>query len=110
MFDYAHESWKEAADLGGHAGSDAAIAKVIERLQAVLPPTCALGALGYMTFATMIPGNRFSEHRELVVKAVKHVNAQVIDWKGMQPPAPRIVAALVMAQAPETVTPARIGV
>lgn len=106
MFDYTHDSWKEAADEGGHAGSDAAIAEVIKRLQAVLPPTCALAALGYMTFATMIPGPRFSGHRKLVVKAVTHVNAQAIDWKGIKLPAPRIAAALVMAQAPETVSPA----
>jgi hypothetical protein len=108
MFDYPHDSWKEAADLGAHAGSDAALAEVIVRLQAVLPPACALGALDYMTFATMIPGNQFSDHRKLVVKAVKHVNAQDIDWKGAKLPAPRMVAALVMAQPPETVTPASL--
>ena len=106
MFDYPHDSWKEAADEGGHAGSDAAIAEVIRRLEDVLPATCALAALGYMTFATMISGPRFSDHRKVVVKAVTHVNAQVIDWKGIKLGAPRIVAALVMAQAHDTVTPA----
>lgn len=105
IFDYPHDSWNEAADEGGHAGSDAAIAEVIKRLQTVLPQTCTLAALGYMTFATMIPGPRFSDHRDLVIKAVKHANSQVIDWKGIKLAAPRIVAALVMAQAPDTVTP-----
>jgi len=104
VFDYPHDSWKEAADVGGHAGSDAAVAEVIARLQATLPPTCALAALGYLTFATMIPGPRFSDHRKLVVEAVKHVNAQPIAWSGVTLAAPRVVAAVVMSPAPETIT------
>jgi hypothetical protein len=104
IFDYPHESWKEAADVGGHAGSDAAVAEVIARLRAVLPPTGAIAALGYRTLATMIPGSRFSDHRKLVVEAVKHVNAQPIDWKGLTLSTPRIVAVVVMSQAPDTIT------
>lgn len=106
MFDYQHESWKEAADEGGHAGSDAAIAEVITRLQAALPPVCVIAALEYRTFATMIPGPRFSDHRKLIVTAVKHVNAKAIEWRGISLAAPRIVAAIVMSQAPDAVTPA----
>ena len=104
VFDYPHDSWKEAADVGGHAGSDAAVAEVIARLQASLPPTCALAALEYRTFATMIPGPSFSDHRKLVVDAVKHVNAQPIAWRGMTLAAPRVVAAVVMSPSPETIT------
>jgi GGDEF domain-containing protein len=104
VFDYPHDSWKEAADVGGHAGSDAAVAEVIARLQATLPPTCALAALGYRTFATMIPGPRFSDHRKLVVEAVKHVNAQPIAWRGVTLAAPRVAAAVVMSPAPVTIT------
>lgn len=104
VFDYPHDSWKEAADVGGHAGSDAAVAEVVARLQATLPPTCAIAALAYRTFATMIPGPRFSDHRKVVVDAVKHVNAQPIAWRGVTLAAPRLVAAVVMSPAPETIT------
>lgn len=104
VFDYPHDSWKEAADVGGHAGSDAVVAEVIARLQATLPPACAIAALEYRTFATMISGPRFSDHRNLVVDAVKHVNAQPIVWRGVTLPAPRVVAALAMSAAPETIT------
>jgi GGDEF domain-containing protein len=104
IFDYPHDSWKEAADVGGHAGSDAAVAEVIARLRAVLPPACAIAALGYRTFATMIPGPRFSDHRKVVVAAVKHVNGQPIEWNGPTLSAPRVVAAVVMSRAPETIT------
>ena len=90
--------------FGGHAGSDAAVAEVIARLQATLPPTCALAVLEYRTFATMIPGPSFSDHRKLVVDAVKHVNAQPIAWRGMTLAAPRVVAAVVMSPSPETIT------
>jgi len=104
VFDYPHDSWKEAADEGGHAGSDAAVAEVIARLEATLPPTCALAALEYRTFATIIVGPGFSDHRKLVVEAVKHANAQPISWRGVTMAAPRVVAAVVMSPAPETIT------
>jgi len=104
VFDYPHDSWKEAADVGGHDGSDAAIAEVISRLQTVLPPTCAMAALDYRTFATMLPGSRFSDHRRVVVEAVKHANAQPIQWNSLTLSAPRVVAAVVMSPAPETIT------
>ena len=104
VFDYPHDSWKEAADEGGHAGSDAAVTEVITRLQTTLPPTCELAALEYRTFATMIPGPRFSDYRKLVVEAVKHVNAQPIAWRGLTLAAPRVVAAVVMSPTPETGT------
>lgn len=52
----------------------------------------------------MIPGSRFSDHRKLVVEAVKHVNAQPIECKGLTLSTPRVVASVVMPQAPETIT------
>lgn len=104
IFDYPHDSWKEAADVGGHAGSDAAVAEVVARLRAVLPPAGAIATLGYRTFATMVSGSRFSDHRKLVVEAVKYVNTQPIEWKGLSLSTPRVVASVAMSQAPETIT------
>jgi hypothetical protein len=44
--------------------------------------------------------------RAPIVEAVKHVNSKPIEWKGLTLSAPRVVAAVVMAQGQETITPA----
>ncbi len=54
MFDYPQDSGKKAADVGGHAGSDAAGAEVIRRLRAPQGPVRIDGASQVMVSNSLV--------------------------------------------------------